>query len=51
LQVNGFGAFLLVFYPGAFVDLPEESLQHLSPAKLLKIYCAGEFALIVRRAR
>lgn len=41
MQVNGFGAFLVVLYPGAFVDLPEDSLQHLSPGKLLKIYCAG----------
>lgn len=41
LPVNGFGAFVLVLYPGAFVDLPEDSLQHLSAGKLLKIYCAG----------
>jgi S2P endopeptidase len=39
--VNGFGIFLLLMYPGAFVDLSTEHLQAVSPVRQLRIYCAG----------
>lgn len=55
VRVNGFGLFLLILYPGAYVDLSSEHLQVVSPLRQLRIYCAGVwhnfviviFALIV----
>jgi S2P endopeptidase len=55
VRVNGFGLFLLILYPGAYVDLSTEHLQIVSPLRQLRIYCAGVwhnfviviFALIV----
>ena len=41
MRVNGFGLFLLLLYPGAFVDLSTEHLQAVSPLRQLRIYCAG----------
>lgn len=41
VRVNGFGLFLLIIYPGAFVDLSTEHLQIVSPLRQLRIYCAG----------
>lgn len=41
VRVNGFGLFLLLLYPGAFVDLSTEHLQGISPLRQLRIYCAG----------
>ncbi|XP_005109480.1 membrane-bound transcription factor site-2 protease [Aplysia californica] len=41
VRVNGFGLFLLLLYPGAFVDLSTEHLQAVSPLRQLRIYCAG----------
>lgn len=41
VRVNGFGLFLLLLYPGAFVDLSTEHLQAVSPMRQLRIYCAG----------
>ena len=41
VRVNGFGLFLLVMYPGAYVDLTTEHLQIISPLRRLRIYCAG----------
>lgn len=41
VRVNGFGVFLLLMYPGAFVDLSTEHLQVVSPLRQLRIYCAG----------
>ncbi|XP_059166351.1 membrane-bound transcription factor site-2 protease-like [Physella acuta] len=41
VRVNGFGLFLLLIYPGAFVDLSTEHLQAVSPLRQLRIYCAG----------
>jgi len=39
--VNGFGIFVLVLYPGAFVDLSTEHLQAIAPLRQLRVYCAG----------
>ncbi|KAL8566957.1 hypothetical protein ACOMHN_059757 [Nucella lapillus] len=41
VRVNGFGVFLLLMYPGAFVDLSTEHLNAVSPLRQLRIYCAG----------
>lgn len=41
VRINGFGIFVMVVYPGAFVDLHTESLMAISPKRQLKIYCAG----------
>ena len=41
VRVNGFGLFILVMYPGAYVDLSTEHLQVVSPIRQLRIYCAG----------
>ena len=41
VRVNGFGLFLLILYPGAYVDLSTEHLQIVSPLRQLRIYCAG----------
>lgn len=41
VRVNGFGLFLLILYPGAYVDLSSEHLQVVSPLRQLRIYCAG----------
>lgn len=41
MRINGFGLFLLLVYPGAFVDLSTEHLHAVSPLRQLRIYCAG----------
>ena len=41
VRVNGFGLFVLFFYPGAFVDLHSDHLSVISPRRQLRIYCAG----------
>ena len=41
VRVNGFGMFFTAIYPGAFVDLYTEHLTVISPARQLRIYCAG----------
>ncbi|XP_045077370.1 membrane-bound transcription factor site-2 protease isoform X2 [Coregonus clupeaformis] len=41
VRVNGFGVFLFVVYPGAFVDLFTTHLNLISPAQQLRIFCAG----------
>lgn len=41
MRINGFGVFILIIYPGAFVDLSSEHLQGVSPLRQLRIYCAG----------
>lgn len=41
VRVNGFGLFLLIIYPGAYVDLYTDHLQVVSPLRQLRIYCAG----------
>ncbi|XP_077365695.1 membrane-bound transcription factor site-2 protease [Festucalex cinctus] len=41
VRVNGFGMFVFVVYPGAFVDLFTTHLNIVSPAQQLRIFCAG----------
>ena len=41
VRVDGFGLFLLLIYPGAYVNLSSEQLQIISPIRQLRIYCAG----------
>lgn len=41
VRVNGFGVFVFVVYPGAFVDLFTTHLTLISPAQQLRIFCAG----------
>ncbi|MEQ2238077.1 hypothetical protein ILYODFUR_029718 [Ilyodon furcidens] len=41
VRVNGFGVFVFVVYPGAFVDLFTTHLSLISPAQQLRIFCAG----------
>jgi S2P endopeptidase len=41
IQVHGFGVFIVGVYPGAFVDLNSDQLAVLSPARQLRVYCAG----------
>ncbi|XP_071503869.1 membrane-bound transcription factor site-2 protease-like [Diadema antillarum] len=41
VRVNGFGVFIMLIYPGAYVDLHTENLQALTPFSQLRIYCAG----------
>ena len=41
VRMNGFGLFLMIVYPGAFVDLDTESLLSRHPLQQLRIYCAG----------
>ncbi|XP_069496777.1 membrane-bound transcription factor site-2 protease isoform X2 [Ambystoma mexicanum] len=41
VRLNGFGIFIFVVYPGAFVDLFTTHLQLVSPVQQLRIFCAG----------
>ncbi|XP_063730150.1 LOW QUALITY PROTEIN: membrane-bound transcription factor site-2 protease [Eleginops maclovinus] len=41
VRVNGFGMFVFVVYPGAFVDLFTTHLNIISPIQQLRIFCAG----------
>ncbi|XP_006815124.1 membrane-bound transcription factor site-2 protease-like [Saccoglossus kowalevskii] len=41
VRVNGFGVFIFLLYPGAYVDLYTEHLNAISPLRQLRIYCAG----------
>ncbi|KAM4533817.1 membrane-bound transcription factor site-2 protease isoform 1-T1 [Odontesthes bonariensis] len=41
VRVNGFGIFVFVVYPGAFVDLFTTHLNLISPTQQLRIFCAG----------
>ncbi|KAG8009611.1 Membrane-bound transcription factor site-2 protease [Nibea albiflora] len=41
VRVNGFGIFVFVLYPGAFVDLFTTHLNIISPTQQLRIFCAG----------
>lgn len=41
VRVNGFGMFIFVVYPGAFVDLFTTHLNLISPTQQLRIFCAG----------
>ena len=39
--MKGFGVFVLVLYPGAFVDLSTDHLLSLSACQQLRVFCAG----------
>lgn len=41
VRFNGFGIFIFIIYPGAFVDLFTTHLQLISPVQQLRIFCAG----------
>ncbi|XP_006627811.1 membrane-bound transcription factor site-2 protease isoform X1 [Lepisosteus oculatus] len=41
VRFNGFGMFIFIIYPGAFVDLFTTHLQLISPVQQLRIFCAG----------
>ncbi|KAE8622528.1 hypothetical protein XENTR_v10005273 [Xenopus tropicalis] len=41
VRFNGFGMFIFIVYPGAFVDLFTTHLQLVSPVQQLRIFCAG----------
>ncbi|TRZ00022.1 hypothetical protein DNTS_033971 [Danionella cerebrum] len=41
VKLNGFGMFMFVVYPGAFVDLFTTHLNLISPVQQLRIFCAG----------
>ncbi|XP_030624752.1 membrane-bound transcription factor site-2 protease [Chanos chanos] len=41
VRLNGFGMFMFVIYPGAFVDLFTTHLNLISPIQQLRIFCAG----------
>jgi len=48
--VKGFGIFLLILYPGAFVDIATDQLLSLSAWQQLRIFCAGvwhNFVIVV----
>lgn len=47
VRVNGFGVFLFLLYPGAFVDLHTDHLSVISPKRQLRIYCAGVWHNVV----
>ena len=47
IRVNGFGFFVALIYPGAYVDLNSESLQAARPWQQLKVYCAGVWHNVV----
>lgn len=41
VRINGWGMFLLLVYPGAYVDLHSDHLALISAKRQLRIYCAG----------
>ncbi|KAF7721831.1 hypothetical protein EC973_004094 [Apophysomyces ossiformis] len=41
VPIQSSGVFMYYLYPGAFVNIPDQQLQMLSPFKQLKIVCAG----------
>ncbi|KAM3836662.1 membrane-bound transcription factor site-2 protease isoform 1-T1 [Vipera latastei] len=41
VRFNGYGIFIFIVYPGAFVDLFTTHLQLISPIQQLRIFCAG----------
>jgi len=48
--VKGFGVFLFILYPGAFVDISTDQLLSLSACQQLRIFCAGvwhNFVIVV----
>lgn len=47
VTVHGFGVFVMVLYPGAFVELDERDLEKLLPLQQLRIFCAGVWHNVV----
>lgn len=47
VRVNGFGMFVFVVYPGAFVDLFTTHLNLISPTQQLRIFCAGKTEILI----
>ncbi|CAF0742403.1 unnamed protein product [Adineta steineri] len=47
VRLNGCGYFVLILYPGAYVDLNHEQVLMISAYRQLRIYCAGIFHNIV----
>jgi len=47
VRVNGFGFFLALVYPGAFVDLSTDSLQSTTHLNRLRIFTAGVWHNVV----
>ncbi|KAI8070679.1 hypothetical protein BC940DRAFT_331517 [Gongronella butleri] len=41
VQIQNCGLFIYYIYPGAFVNIPDQFMQILSPFRQLKIVCAG----------
>lgn len=41
VRLNGWGVFLLLVYPGAYVELHPDHLALISASRQLRIYCAG----------
>jgi len=41
VRINGWGMFLLLVYPGAYVELHHDHLALISAKRQLRIYCAG----------
>ncbi|XP_065890237.1 membrane-bound transcription factor site-2 protease-like [Dysidea avara] len=41
VRINGWGMFLLLVYPGAYVELHPDHLALISAQRQLRIYCAG----------
>lgn len=41
VRINGVGAFVVVVFPGAYVDLPVDPLTALPPWRRLRILCGG----------
>ncbi|KAI8384788.1 uncharacterized protein BYT42DRAFT_493632 [Radiomyces spectabilis] len=47
VPIQSAGIFIYYIYPGAFVNVPDQPLQMLSPFRQLKIICAGVWHNIV----
>ena len=41
VPIQSSGMFFIYLYPGAFVNIPDQPLQNVSPFQQLKIICAG----------
>lgn len=47
VEINAFGVFLVLVYPGAYVDLHHDDLVALPSARQLRIYTAGAWHNVV----
>lgn len=41
VQMNAFGVFAFLIYPGAFVDLSSDDMNKKDEVAKLRVYCAG----------